>query len=304
MSNKRYEVNTPGVSPVDRDVTKLLYVSTAKYGGDWHSLMHTHACTELFYVVGGMGQFKVAEKLIPVSPDDLVIVNPNVEHTEVSLNASPLEYIVLGVEGMEFAADENGDRRYSAFNFHSGREDILPYLRGMLREIEQKSAGYEVVCQDLLEVLVVKLMRHTDFSLTVTPAQQSSKECAEARRYIDSNFKENISLDQLAELTHVNKYYLVHSFSKEYGVSPINYLIGRRIEESRYLLADTNHSRPRSPTCWVFPPPVTSPRVSVSWKASALWNTGSGSGPRGRDIRNNNSCTFVHLSLHNRPYML
>ena len=115
-------------------------------------------------------------------------------------------------------------------------------LRGMLREIEQKSAGYEVVCQDLLEVLVVKLMRHTDFSLTVTPAQQSSKECAEARRYIDSNFKENISLDQLAELTHVNKYYLVHSFSKEYGVSPINYLIGRRIEESRYLLADTNHS--------------------------------------------------------------
>ena len=201
MSNKRYEVNTPGVSPVDRDVTKLLYVSTAKYGGDWHSLMHTHACTELFYVVGGMGQFKVAEKLIPVSPDDLVIVNPNVEHTEVSLNASPLEYIVLGVEGMEFAADENGDRRYSAFNFHSGREDILPYLRGMLREIEQKSAGYEVVCQDLLEILVVKLMRHTDFSLTVTPAQQSSKECAEARRYIDSNFKENISLDQLAELT-------------------------------------------------------------------------------------------------------
>ena len=50
---------------------------------------------------------QVAEKLIPVSPDDLVIVNPNVEHTEVSLNASPLEYIVLGVEGMEFAAERD-----------------------------------------------------------------------------------------------------------------------------------------------------------------------------------------------------
>ena len=84
-------------------------------------------------------------------------------------------------------------------------------------------------------------MRHTDFSLTVTPAQQSSKECAEAGGTSTAILK-NISLDQLAELTHVNKYYLVHSFSKEYGVSPINYLIGRRIEESRYLLADTNHS--------------------------------------------------------------
>lgn len=304
MSNKRYEVNTPGVSPVDRDVTKLLYVSTAKYGGDWHSLMHTHACTELFYVVGGMGQFKVAEKLIPVSPDDLVIVNPNVEHTEVSLNASPLEYIVLGVEGMEFAADENGDRRYSAFNFHSGREDILPYLRGMLREIEQKSAGYEVVCQDLLEVLVVKLMRHTDFSLTVTPAQQSSKECAEARRYIDSNFKENISLDQLAELTHVNKYYLVHSFSKEYGVSPINYLIGRRIEESRYLLADTNHSLSQISHMLGFSSPSYFSQSFRKLEGISPMEYRKRQRPRERDIRNNNSCTFVHLSLHNRPYML
>lgn len=170
MSNKRYEVNTPGVSPVDRDVTKLLYVSTAKYGGDWHSLMHTHACTELFYVVGGMGQFKVAEKLIPVSPDDLVIVNPNVEHTEVSLNASPLEYIVLGVEGMEFAADENGDRRYSAFNFHSGTRGYSALSAGHaagdraeIRRVTKSS------CQDLLEVLVVKLMRHTDFSAADCP---------------------------------------------------------------------------------------------------------------------------------------
>lgn len=200
MSNKRYEVNTPGVSPVDRDVTKLLYVSTAKYGGDWHSLMHTHACTELFYVVGGMGQFKVAEKLIPVSPDDLVIVNPNVEHTEVSLNASPLEYIVLGVEGMEFAADENGDRRYSAFNFHSGREDILPYLRGMLREIEQKSAGYEVVCQDLLEVLVVKLMRHIGiFPSRSRPPNSPARNAPRPGGTSTAILKENISLDQLAE---------------------------------------------------------------------------------------------------------
>ncbi|MFR5782640.1 MAG: helix-turn-helix transcriptional regulator [Oscillospiraceae bacterium] len=46
----------------------------------------------------------------------------------------------------------------------------------------------------------------------------------------------------LSELVHVNKYYMVHSFTKEYGISPINYLISRRIEESKYLLSDTDHS--------------------------------------------------------------
>src|SRR5699024_3394180 len=54
--------------------------------------------------------------------------------------------------------------------------------------------------------------------------------------------KESITLDQLAELAHINKYYLVHAFRKAYGTSPINYLISRRIQESRFLLTNSNHS--------------------------------------------------------------
>ncbi len=71
-----------GASPIDRNKVKLLYVSTAKYGGDWHSTLHTHECTEIFYVVGGSGKFNIEGKLLPVTTDDMVIVNPNVEHTE------------------------------------------------------------------------------------------------------------------------------------------------------------------------------------------------------------------------------
>lgn len=243
MSTNRYELVEQGYIPVDRKTTKLLYVSTAKYGGDWHSMMHTHACTEIFYVVGGKGQFKIEELIRGVEVDDMIIVNPNVEHTEVSLNASPLEYIVMGVVGLEFSAGEDGDDRYCVVNFRNGREDVLHSLRSLLGEIENKAAGYDIICQDLLEVLLVRLMRRTDFSLTPAPKRKrSSKECATVRRYIDGHFKENISLDMLAELSHVNKYYMVHSFSREYGVSPINYLISRRIEESKYLLSDTDHS--------------------------------------------------------------
>lgn len=241
MSNDRYELTERGSSPIDRSSIKLRYVSTAKYGGDWHSLMHTHACTELFYVVGGVGRFQIEEKLLPVAADDLVIINPNVEHTEVSLNSNPLEYIVLGVEGLEF--EHAGERQYAQVDFRGGGEEILFFLRAMLREIETKAEGYELVCQDLLEVLLVRLIRRTDSALTLVPSgRRSSKECAVARRYIDRHFKENITLDMLSELAHVNKYYLVHSFSKEYGISPINYLISRRIRESRYLLGSTDHS--------------------------------------------------------------
>lgn len=242
MSNRYYDLTSPKTSPLNRKATRLLYVSAAKYGGDWNSLLHSHACTELFYVVGGLGQFRIEDRTLSVKPDDLVIVNPQVEHTEVSLNANPLEYIVLGVEGLEFTAREGGDARYSLFNFRRGREELLSLFHSILQEIDQKPAGYELVCQDLLEVLVVKLMRQTDFLLTISPHGRSSKECAQVKRYIDQHFKESLTLDALAEMAHVNKYYLVHSFSREYGVSPINYLNGRRVEESRYLLAHTDHS--------------------------------------------------------------
>ena len=53
---------------------------------------------------------------------------------------------------------------------------------------------------------------------------------------------ETLTLEQLAEEAHMNKYYLSHTFKREYGVSPINYLISRRIEESKYLLAETDLS--------------------------------------------------------------
>lgn len=242
MSNLRVDLNPRGVAPFDRSGMKLLYVSTAKYGGDWNSLLHTHAFTELFYVVGGQGQFKIEEKLLGVRADDLILVNPNVEHTEVSLNASPLEYIVLGVSGLAFQSGETQDSCYSIVNFQGSGEEMLFYLRTMLREIEDKAVGWETVCQDLLELLLVRLVRHAEFSLSVTQtAARSSKECAAVRRYIDAHFKETISLDQLAEMTHLNKYYMVHAFSREYGVSPINYLVSRRIQESLHLLGETDH---------------------------------------------------------------
>ena len=70
------------------------------------------------------------------------------------------------------------------------------------------------------------------------------------RRYIDGYFKENPSLDQPA---HRNKYYPVHAFRREFGGSPINRLISRRIEESSSLLQETDYTLPLIARIWEFP---------------------------------------------------
>ncbi len=98
------------------------------------------------------------------------------------------------------------------------------------------------MCRNLLDTVLVWLSRRDAALAGDTQDARASRECVLVRQYIDNHFKENLSLDQLAGLAHLNKYYLAHAFRREFGVSPINYLISRRIEESRFLLRETDHT--------------------------------------------------------------
>lgn len=225
-----------------RGTAKLLNVASSRYGGDWHSVPHTHNHMELFFIVGGKGQFLINDQLHPVDANNLVIINPNILHTEVSLNAQPLEYIVLGIEGVELAASSTSDVQFNILDRHESVE-ISGCLRNILREMEQKNTGYEDVCQAFMEILIIRLMRTTTLAVPAEPlAISTNRQCAAVRRYIDLHFKEALTLEQLAEEGHMNKYYLSHAFKREYGISPINYMISKRIEESKYLLAETDLS--------------------------------------------------------------
>ena len=174
--------------------------------------------------------------------NNLVIINPNVVHTEVSLNAQPLEYIVLGIDGIQLAGGDTSNGQFNILD-HFESVEISGCLRNILREMEQKNTGYEDVCQAYMEILIIRLMRNTTFAVPTQPQSVSrNRQCASVKRYIDLHFKEALTLELLAEEAHMNKYYLSHAFKREYGVSPINYMITRRIEESKYLLAETDLS--------------------------------------------------------------
>ena len=241
MSRSHYSVDKE-LSYTIRGTAKLLNIASAKYGGDWHSVPHTHNHVELFYIIGGKGQFLINDQLYPVNTNHLVIINPNVIHTEVSLNAQPLEYIVLGVDGIELSISGTSNGQFCILD-HFESLDMASCLRNILREMEMKQPGYEDVCQAFMEILIIRLMRSTGLSLpSETSAVSTNRQCAAVRRYIDLHFKEALTLEQLAEEGHMNKFYLSHAFKREYGVSPINYMISRRIEESKYLLAETDLS--------------------------------------------------------------
>lgn len=58
--------------------------------------------------------------------------------------------------------------------------------------------------------------------------------------YIQQNYASKISIDLLADITHLSKYYFIRLFKKFIGVNPYEYLIAYRIGQSKVLLKDTS----------------------------------------------------------------
>lgn len=218
---------------------RLLYSSYSKYEQDWESYPHTHYFSELFYVLNGCGSFIVEEESFPIRKQDLIIINPSIRHTEVSDKNSPLEYIVLGVEGLNFLI--YNDKEYLNIHCEDFSENLDFYFHTILREMDEQKESYETICQNLLEALVIQLSRHTGSPVEMLPSSKKiTREYSYAKRFIDSNFRENITLDTLAELTHLNKYYFAHTFTEIYGIAPMNYLAQKRIFTSQELLTSTD----------------------------------------------------------------
>lgn len=239
MSNQNYRFEETSLKKMN---TRLLYITEARYGNDWHSIEHTHHFTELFYVTQGKGKFLIEHQSFPVKENDLVIINPNVSHTETGLKDEPLEYIVLGINGLEFInSDTDLSSSFSIHNFSHYKKEMYFYLKTLLQEIREKDDNFESVCQNLLEILIWNIVRKTQKNVSVAPTRRITKECRFIEQYLNDHFTENITLQTLSDTTYLNKYYLVHSFKNYKGISPINFTIEKRINVSKHLLETSNY---------------------------------------------------------------
>ena len=62
------------------------------------------------------------------------------------------------------------------------------------------------------------------------------------KEYLNTNYAEKITLDDLSDKFYINKYYLAKSFKERYGVSVNNYLLNVRITKAKELLRFSDKS--------------------------------------------------------------
>lgn len=73
-----------------------------------------------------------------------------------------------------------------------------------------------------------------------TPATEAERTAVQvARERIESRYRENVTLDDLASVACVSPSYLIRLFRDQLGTTPYNYLLRYRITRAKELLAET-----------------------------------------------------------------
>lgn len=108
-------------------------------------------------------------------------------------------------------------------------------IGAMHREYEKASAGCEAALQSYFMALVAFLSREY-----VLAPDNGDTNCmirlANAVAYMESHFAEPISLTRLAESLSVSNRHFLRIFRQHYGTTPIEYILGLRLENAMELL--------------------------------------------------------------------
>ena len=72
------------------------------------------------------------------------------------------------------------------------------------------------------------------------PTERNRELISDITYYINTHFKEDITLEQLADMAHLSPFYFTKLFKAKTGYTPHEYVITTRLNHAKYLLSNTN----------------------------------------------------------------
>lgn len=222
----------------------LIYASDDCLHEENTEMLHTHTFTELFFVTNGNGRMVLEDKIVELKPYDLVLISSNVKHAEeYSPELQEMKCYSIGISGLILQDTETASDGYlGAYtyikNFKEDKDLIIPILDQLVKEMQNKETYYAEFTRSLMQLLICTILRVAGENTIVAPDDFHNKQVSFVRSYIEEHFAEEMTLDELADISSLNKYYLVNEFKRSFGFTPIDYLLHRRVEESKQHLID------------------------------------------------------------------
>ncbi len=92
------------------------------------------------------------------------------------------------------------------------------------------------ICEKITSLLAILMEESWKDDRKVDINNYAPRNMQEVKQYIEQHYTDTISLDQLAHVFYINKYYMCRLFKKQYGISIQSYQQQLRITEAKRLL--------------------------------------------------------------------
>jgi AraC family transcriptional regulator len=119
---------------------------------------------------------------------------------------------------------------------------VRSIARALAAELKSGMPSGTIYAESLVHTLAVHLLRHYSTDSLIPDLLLGGLPLHKLRRVIDfieANLERNLALAELAREADLSVYHFVRAFKQSMSVTPIQFLMQRRIERAKELLADS-----------------------------------------------------------------
>ncbi len=203
---------------------------------------HWHENLEILNILSGSGKIIIGTNEITVTPGDTIVINSNTMHQIVSLEDSLVFYcLIIGTELLyNFGLD------ITSVNIKSKVTDVnITALFSCIHRIyNEKPVCYKPeICGNAIKIASLLVRKYQEIESSSSDKSDTKAEMVKLSiSYMKKNFKDDITLDDIAGFVGFNKCYFCRVFKEVTGCTVISMLNTLRCEEAKHLLSSSKYN--------------------------------------------------------------
>lgn len=193
--------------------------------------MHTHEAWTLLIIDDGAVRFMLDRREHGALRSLVTLLPPHVPHDGRSASPYGFRKRVLYLDDTLLEPTLTGP----AVD-HPGFAD--PLLRTRIHQLHQTlvQPNEELEAESRLALVADRLRLHLQRQVGELPRSPDPGLAGDLRDLLDTRIHGGMSLSEASSLLHAHPAHLVRTFTREYGIAPHQYLIGRRVDHARRML--------------------------------------------------------------------